>query len=98
MRDSTVVTRPGLLVTLFHVCCSRRRDCFSGRGSDVAHAIGRCGGDCVSSFPGCSNVRACPVDGIDHEYLPTSARVVVVTELSEIRVQTAARISERVSI
>ena len=59
-RDSTVVTRPKLVLC---VCCSRHFGCFSGLRSGVAHASDHGGGDCASDFS-CSSVRVCPLEGI----------------------------------
>ena len=83
--DSTVVTRPRLIVTFFRVYRSRRCGYFAGLGCNVAHASGRGGGYRFSCFllferEGLSSTVS------DHACLSTSVRVAVVTELSEVRV------------
>ena len=49
-RNSTVVARPTLLVTLFGVCFNRRCGHFVGLGSGVAHASDRGGVGMFSVF------------------------------------------------
>ena len=88
------MTRSRLLVTLFRERYSHRCYYVAGLGSGVAHASDRGGGDCFLDISGCSSVRVCPLDGIG-SCLPTSVRLTVVTELSEVMVQATARVNER---
>ena len=81
-RDSTVVNRPRLLVTLFRVFCSRGCVFSAGLGSGGAHASARGGGDCFYVVWGCSSVSSVISKVSDHGCLPMSVRLTVVTELS----------------
>ena len=93
-RHSIMVTRSRLLVTLFRVCCNRRCVCFDGLGFGVIHARDRSRGF-FFLFLLVVWARGFVLAMVsDHACLPTSTRL---TEFSEVRVQTAARVNERVS-
>lgn len=81
---------PRLMVTLFLVCCSRRCFCLADLGPGVSHASGRNGGHLYFGCFGFSGAKACPCGAVsDHTCLPTLTLLTVVTELSEVMVQTA---------